>query len=322
MKIHTRIYTGLLIEKYYIPKKIKNKIINTDFDKVFTENEVFDIIREFKSIEKSYKDLEKDFNELDNRIANNEKISEENTEFIGQTIHEIRRLNAAIKRQSEEAARSFSKDGARDNDFVKYRIDNIFATASLISSRLNAYDFSVNPNLAITQKRNYLSPYRKFEKVRHCLQSLFSRKNISMEFNGNSYSHIYANEIFELLPFLLLENCLKYTPNNQTVTVSFLDNPNTFEITIENIGPSLKSEEKSDVFQKNIRGKLARDKYRHGSGFGLYYAKNICDLHSIDISIEKDVIGKISLDGIDHEMFKISLKFNEYLYYENSSKDK
>jgi len=36
--------------------------------------------------------------------------------------------------------------GYVDKDFLDYRAQNIFGTSSLISIRLNSYDFHVNPN--------------------------------------------------------------------------------------------------------------------------------------------------------------------------------
>ncbi len=222
--------------------------------------------------------------------------------FLEVTLHEIRKLNRDIKSQAEELNISLRGD-TFSADFLKYRVQNIFSTSSLISVRLDTFDVLFNPGIISSNTPIPFYIYKKFEKTMHCLDNLCKKKRINFNVQGSSYVSIDAYPVLELLPYVLLENALKYSPENNEIKVIF-DNE---RVIIENLGPHLTKDEMNSIFERTVRGKNARE-FFSGTGNGLFFAKQVCDLHNIKINASVDKI-LYRMEQVPYSIFKITLDF-------------
>lgn len=299
------IYTGLKVEGYFnhaINRRIKSgEFIPLIQQKVVEEN-IFELMQ-LEAITPGSLPIQ---NDSQQRLEEIEEKINEKREFIEFVIHEIRNLNATVKRQAEEASFRISQEETAWEG-VKYRVDNIFATSSLISTRLDVYDLTENPEILSVEARRPIRIYAKFEKVRHCLETIFNDKNLQVRFDGQSYHRLQAWSIFDILPFLILENAIKYTPKNQTISISFKEIDTGLIVQISSVGPVLRTEEESQVFEKKFRGANART--HSGSGLGLFLAKIICDLHSIEITAHSIPSSTRELGGEVVADFLVSIQF-------------
>jgi light-regulated signal transduction histidine kinase (bacteriophytochrome) len=172
--------------------------------------------------------------------------------------------------------------------------------------RLDSYDFHVNPGILASSVKVPITVYKKFDKVKYCLSSFCTRKNLKIIFNGSSFSTLLGYEIFDLLPFILLENSTKYSPEGQDISVKFTDKNGFEEIEIVNLGPYVKTDEISKIFQNGFRGKWANN--FSGTGIGLFFAKQICDIHRIDIQAQSGSIS-YTMHEVPYAPFKITLRY-------------
>ena len=292
--------TSFLVKNNYDQKKIKNKI-NHHFTKMISEDKFFEILN--KNIE-HLKFIEK------HEEAKNEFIS--NDELIKSTMHEIRKLNRDIKSQSEEL--QYQIDNNYEINQLKYKAENIFGTSSLISIRLNAYDFIINPSVEIIDEVTLTPIYRKFEKVKHCLRNRCFNKSLKINLNGNTYYEMKAFKIFEVLPYVFLENAIKYSPNNHDINVNFLELNDYVEIFIDNMGPMIPDFEIKKIFENKYRPLIVREKFE-GTGLGLFFAKKVCDLHKVKISASSENPAKYTVNNIQYSNFRITIidSVNKYL---------
>ena len=223
-------------------------------------------------------------------------------------MHEIRRLNLDVKAQAEEMTGNISR-GFIDKEFLDYRAQNIFGTSSLISIRLDSYDFHVNPEAFATGSKTPIPIFRKIEKAKHCLQVECGRKRVRIKLDGQSYQSITGHAVFELLPFVLLENAIKYSPPDQEITVSFVEENHRLEVIINSIGPILYEEEQKHLFERDFRGANAK-RTSGGSGAGLHFAKLVCDLHKVGITARSHQQERLKLDGVPYSYFTVTLEFH------------
>lgn len=96
--------------------------------------------------------------------------------------------------------------------------------------------------------------------------------------------NIMGYKIFDLLPFVLLDNAIKYSPKDKDIRVTFLEKDNSLSVTIMSYGPPLLAGEEQFVFEETFRGENVKNT-TEGSGIGLSLAKKICDIHDISIMI-------------------------------------
>jgi len=216
---------GVRVEGFYDQRKTKAKI-GSDFNPVFPLDAFIDTITKFRA---------------SNRVvaidaARDAAPTAEAENFVRFTMHEIRRLNLDVKAQAEEMTANLNR-GFVEKDFLDYRAQNIFGTSSLISIRLDSYDFHVNPKALSLGNQVPISIFKKFEKTKHCLQieCRKGRKNVQIKLDGQNYRSIMGYPIFELLPFVLLENAIKYSPPEQDITVSFVEEKRGLQVIINSI---------------------------------------------------------------------------------------
>ena len=85
----------------------------------------------------------------------------------------------------------------------------------------------------------------------------------------------------------LIENAVKYSKHGSDIVISGAPYDSKAEIvsvTIENSGIPLHQEDVERIFQRGYRTADARNLYPAGTGFGLYIAKRIVELHRGSIS--------------------------------------
>lgn len=210
----------------------------------------------------------------------NEKVD---IELVNSSLHEIRKLNTEIKRLSEEV--SFNIEGWNKYEINK-RVKSIFASSSLISVRLNVYDFGENPHIITASGKHVSSLYKKFDKAKYILEGRAKDKEIDIRFVGNSYAEFDAYPILDILPFVLLENAVKYSPPQRSVRVIFEESDVTLSVSIKSVGPKMTESELGVALEKGGRGHIARAIDSSGGGYGLYFASMVCGIHEIDITLK------------------------------------
>ncbi len=223
-------------------------------------------------------------------------------ELMNSSLHEIRKFNTEIKNLSEEIM-----DPNNQNN-VEKNAKAIFAASSLISVRLNIFDFDENPRIVTSSTPYSASVFGKFQKSAHVLEVRAKRKSVTIKnFVGNSFKKIDIYPVFEFLPFVIMENAVKYSPEKQDITVNFEENMGCLEIIVSSMGPILTKQEIETVFEKGARGQAAIKLDDSGGGYGLYFAKVICDIHNIGIQVSSETSNGFTLNNIRYTTFAIKL---------------
>lgn len=275
------IYSGIRINSFYDRKKTRLNI-KTDYVPQFELSNFEKIIQEVNSVNSILQKKTKSFED----IADRNKL---NAQFINTEIHEIRKLNSQMKAQSEELSKALDKlyDSVDIPVPVKELQKNLYFTSSLITLRLDAYDFHVNPELILDGEPKLIPIFRKFDKVARCLYVQQKREHKRIRLDGISNCQIKGYDIFEMLPFVLLDNALKFSPPNDDIHVTFFESSTNLSVTVFSTGPPLDKGEELKVFEEGYRGKHA-SKGVSGSGLGLTIAKKICDVHNINIFVKSE----------------------------------
>jgi signal transduction histidine kinase len=87
----------------------------------------------------------------------------------------------------------------------------------------------------------------------------------------------------------LIDNASKYTPENRTVTVSLEQLEGEVAVSVKDEGVGIAPENIEKMFEKFSRVANSRSELVGGSGLGLYWAKQIVDLHKGSIDVRSKV---------------------------------
>ena len=128
-------------------------------------------------------------------------------------VHDLRALSSAIYHSALEAKTELDKTRYAD---CEKRIDTVLATQTLLSVRIDSLDFASNPSLLAPKE---IPIYRRVDKIVRCFHAQANNKKIDLLLLGEFFGAAKGPDVFELIPFALVENAIKYSPVGQTVSV-------------------------------------------------------------------------------------------------------
>jgi signal transduction histidine kinase len=295
-----KIFTSFELEKTTNRKEAQKRRNNKDNKRRFLKTELTELFKWYESLESNLIAKQNLLREYDKQTS---KVNQKE-EVLDDTLHELRKLNNALKKQAFVLKSNFEK-GEFDKNEIEYRIKNIFSTSQLVSARLNAYDFTLNPTAIEINSKVKVNLYKKFEKAKHCLELFLSEKNQIIQFIGTCNCLNETYEIIDVLPFIIFENAMKYSQINEQINCEFQNtNGRLSKITISNKAFLPESIEIPKLFIKKFRAKSTSD--IQGTGVGLYIAKLICEYNNIDIEITTKV-DKV-IDGKSYGDFIVTLR--------------
>lgn len=223
---------------------------------------------------------------------------------IDEIFHDIRKFNKQIKLKNDrlfKLASNIKKPGG-----VIEVAKGIQETCWFLTVRLNNFDFLYNEEILKSSGQTSFNIYKIFDKINKCLKE--KRENKFVEIRIDAYREcqdMKAYDCIELLPFILLDNAIKYALARTKIDICIKENKNVQNVTVKSIGPYLDENEISKVFNRGYRGNGAKEMTADGLGIGLYTAKRICDLHNINIIAQSaDNIYK-EINGIKYSEFTI-----------------
>ena len=297
---HTRegvtVFSGLRIVGHEDRRNARLRLSPNEYVPRFSQQLVQDIIERARPAQ----NLLSGRLDLLQRIETLERLQKAQQDFSSLILHEVRKLNGQLKGQSEELLRLTSSESSQ----LKYRAENIFATSTLISVRLDAYDFETNPELATSGEKRTVGIYKKFEKSKHSLQVVSFAESKKINLEGQSYSQVKAYPVFDLLPYVLLDNALKYSPRDTEIRIHFSETSGTI-VTVSSYGPILDNDETHAIFKRGYRGRHAAS--ISGTGIGLYLAKRISDAHDFDLKVFPST-EQFRVGSVPYGLFRIQLR--------------
>lgn len=96
----------------------------------------------------------------------------------------------------------------------------------------------------------------------------------------------------------IIENAIKYSKDITRIKISgrYHEAHDIVVVRIENTGIGIPESDTENIFNRGFRSSNAKSKYPAGTGFGLYIAKRIVDLHEGDIDVEGDASGRTAFE--------------------------
>lgn len=207
-------------------------------------------------------------------------------------VHDLRALSTAIYNSALEAQTWMD----RSNFFeAKKRVENVLASQGMLKMRTDALDFVGNP-ASVIQERT-VHPFRKLDKVVRSYKSLAFSQGKSINLSGESFGRIRGPDIFELIPYLLIDNAIKYSPDGYNIEVRAGEDA-SFGFSVESYGPYIAEAEWDEIFAKGVRGRAAVASSVPGSGVGLHIVRKlITENFGGDIKVEQDTASTLH-DGL------------------------
>lgn len=188
-------------------------------------------------------------------------------------IHDLRQLSSAIYNAAQEALIFFTHH--KYDNVVTDLIGNIVAAQQMLKIRTDMIDYSGGGGQRIDV--DYVPVFRRVDKVVRSFRPAANRSRLKIELSGTSYSASHGPNILEIVPYIIIDNAVKYAPHNDSIDVQVWDSGSWVNFSISSLGPEILPEEKELIFERGYRGEATRARSDAGSGLGLFICKNIVD---------------------------------------------
>lgn len=260
--------------------------------------------------DKHNRKIEKLKEERDAALSRAEKAQSERNYIylvLDGVMHETRRLNSEISSSCEDLSKLIEQG---KYELASQESEGIFYKSGLLSSRLTFADFELNPESLSRQSRYSAGIFKKFDKARRILLRNASKRRINIRLVGPSHNEVDILPAFEMIPFVLLDNAVKYSPDEQEVVIHVTDNPSPgrrIEATISSIGPTVEESQIAHLCERGFRGSHAERSRVVGQGIGLYLANTLVRLSNGKLEIRSESQPIFHIDGVGYSEFSVTL---------------
>ena len=124
------------------------------------------------------------------------------------------------------------------------------------------------------------------EKIETFYQTIADDHHVTISCSGNG--EIYADpDLFERAVANLLDNALRFTPENGSIQIALSESNTRFEVAVSDNGCGIAPQHLPRVFDRFYRAESSRSS--DGAGLGLALVKSIVDLHGGSATIESEI---------------------------------
>lgn len=210
-------------------------------------------------------------------------------EFVADASHELRTPLSVMQASLEVVE---SEENNKFTDFSIQVIEDMKDEVKRMSRMVNELLILARVDSGTTQILKEYFDFRPIlDKLIRSLNHLAEKKNINLTANIPKEIQIYVDkERLTQLVYILLDNAIKYTPENGDVLldISFFvkKGMKMMKIIVEDTGIGIPENEKEKIFKRFYRIDKARSRGLAGSGLGLSIAKWIIEEHDGTIYVE------------------------------------
>lgn len=224
------------------------------------------------------------FNKMSERLN---QLEEKRRQFVFNASHELRTPLSSIKLLAESLLQMQHLDLTIIKEFLSDINNEIDRLSRIIDKLLMLTKMDVNDKELEMKNINIKELLQGIVKS---LSPLARKKNIQLTLKTNEDIYVLIDEdkIWEAI-FNIVDNSIKYTPNNGSVTISMEKSDYNIMIMIEDNGIGISDGEINKIFDRFYRIDKARARETGGTGLGLSIALSAVKLHGGEIQVESQV---------------------------------
>src|SRR5215470_8612390 len=203
------------------------------------------------------------------------------SQFSADLAHELRTPIANMLGEAQVAL-------SRDRSSAEYRetIESTIGECERLSGIVDNLLFVARADAAREPvERKRFDARAAVEKIAAFYQAIAEDHHVAISCKGEG--QISADPaLFERAVGNLVDNALRFTPENGSIQIAVAELPRDFEVAVSDDGPGIAPEHLPRVFDRFYRAESSRGS--DGAGLGLALVKSIVDLHGGSTTIESN----------------------------------
>lgn len=235
---------------------------------------------------------EKIENYLKQHIANEMEIRKKSELELTALVHDLRHLSTSIYHSALEAKKAVQQN---DRGQSLENIETVIASQTMLRVRIDYLDFANSVDRFVDEE--LIPVFSRVDKVIRCFRASARHKGIEIRLAGESYRLAKGPNILDIAPYTLIENAIKYAPENTPINVAVSDGEGVTDVSVKSLGPLLHEDENQSIFRRGFRGTNATLYRSGGTGLGLAVANSVVDIFGGSISVQQSGV-PTEVDGI------------------------
>jgi two-component system phosphate regulon sensor histidine kinase PhoR len=221
-------------------------------------------------------------------ILKQKKLSEMKNDFIGNMTHELKTPISTIALSSEviadpqiinepERLQAYARIIRSENERLRNQVERVLQLATLDKDELQLKLEAVDMNQVAREVAEHFTLPLAERRVEMDLQVMAARSTVT-----GDRMHL-ANVVTNLL-----DNALKYGPDDSVIRMRTLQRGGEFLLTVEDQGIGIRKEDIKHIFERFYRVHTGNVHNVKGFGLGLHYVQQIAHAHNGGISVQSE----------------------------------
>lgn len=218
--------------------------------------------------------------------------------FIADASHQLltpltimrQELELLQKSEKRDEANSSSNFGVPLQQFIRSSLQEVDNLANIVQEMLLLA--RADAGIGALNLQQLSLDELVFEALTRC-EKIANSKGIKLKLDINNESNedrkmiMGDNDLLTNLIFNIIENAIKYSPNNEVVAIKLNYKNDVSELVVEDNGPGIPEEQLPFIFERFSRGSNMKAHIK-GFGLGLAIAQKIAILHNAKLSAENN----------------------------------
>lgn len=211
------------------------------------------------------------------------------SDFIANVSHELRTPIAMLQGYSEAILDDFVQTEEERNEMIRIIYDESQRMGRLVTDLL---DLARMESGHITLYKEAVSIVPVLERMTNKFAQVAKEKNVTLSFETDlapdTVVEMDEDRIEQVLTNLV-DNALRHTPEDGSVTVSLSTELTYVRIAVTDTGIGIPKDDVPYVFERFYKADKARTRAKGGTGLGLAIARNIVEAHKGNIKVDSEV---------------------------------
>jgi signal transduction histidine kinase len=215
-----------------------------------------------------------------------QEMVDEQKRFIADASHELRTPLTSLRTEIEVNLRNKNLTFERSKRLLESNLEEVISLQNLS-----------NNLLTLTQ---YHRPYRLTDLSNVSLKEIIDdsikrvrmlaeEKQITITKKGKNISFLTDKSSLTELLVILLDNAIKYSEPQSSVSISVNQNDGLLSITVKDTGQGIEKKDIPYIFDRFYQADATRSKHKTGYGLGLSIAQIIVQSHQGSISVASEI---------------------------------
>ncbi len=204
-------------------------------------------------------------------------------DFVANASHELRTPAASIKALAEALLAGAMSDPEHGPKFTRQIVESADRLTEILDDMLTLSRVERGAQLLEPQ---LIDAATAIEAAAGQVRPAADSKGITLSIDCGEEDEVYADpSSLQTLLLNLLDNAIKYTPEDGAVTVSGRPVPGGYEIAVSDTGVGIPKDDQQRIFERFYRVDRARDRRTGSTGLGLSIVKHIAEAHGGRVTV-------------------------------------